>query len=193
MMNVIIIGAQASGKMTIGQELEKVSDLKLFHNHDSIDFVTRFLPMSPEARELIDTIRFDFFEAFVKADRGLIFTVVIDFNDENDLDFLRRIQEIFHSFEREVLFVELETDLQERLRSNTTENRLQHKPWKRNVEWSESDILSTMEYACFNPKKKPKDLVHYVKINNTDLSAKATAELIRDKMEQIEGGADENP
>lgn len=61
------------------------------------------------------------------------------------------------------------------------------------MEWSESDILSTMEYARFNPKKKPKDLVHYIKINNTDLSAKATAELIRDKMEQIEGGADENP
>lgn len=187
MMNVIIIGAQASGKMTIGQELEKISDLTLFHNHDSIDFVTRFLPMSPEARKLIDTIRFDFFEAFAKADRGLIFTVVIDFNDENDLDFLRRIQDVFHSFEREVLFVELETDLEERLRRNTTENRLQHKPWKRNVEWSESDILSTMEYACFNPLQPPKDLVRYVKINNTHLSAKESAEMIWDKMKQIEG------
>ena len=85
-MNVIIIGAQASGKMTIGQELEKVSDLKLFHNHDSIDFVTRFLPMSPEARELIDTIRFDFFEAFVKADRGLIFTVCLLYTSPSPRD-----------------------------------------------------------------------------------------------------------
>ena len=102
----------------------------LFHNHESIDFVTRFLPVSPEARELIDTIRFDFFHAFAKADRGLIFTVVIDFNDENDLDFLRKIQYVFHSFDREVLFVELETDLQEHLSRNRTENRMRHKPLK---------------------------------------------------------------
>ncbi|VEH34840.1 shikimate kinase [Streptococcus equi subsp. equi] len=56
-MNIILIGAQASGKMTIGQELEKLTDLTLFHNHESIDFVTKFIPMSSEARELIDELR----------------------------------------------------------------------------------------------------------------------------------------
>ena len=29
---VIIFGPHAVGKMTVGQELEKISDLKLFHN-----------------------------------------------------------------------------------------------------------------------------------------------------------------
>ncbi|ETJ26877.1 hypothetical protein Q604_UNBC17200G0001, partial [human gut metagenome] len=42
-MNVVIIGVQASGKMTIGQEIEKMTDMTLFHNHDSIDFVRRFM------------------------------------------------------------------------------------------------------------------------------------------------------
>lgn len=185
-MNLIIIGAQASGKMTIGQELEKISDLTLFHNHESIDFVTRFLPMSPEARELIDAIRFDFFQAFAKANRGLIFTVVIDFNDENDLDFLRQIQDVFHSFDREVLFVELETDLQERLSRNRTENRMRHKPLKRNLDWSEKDILSTVEFAQFNPEKRPEFLKEYYKINNTNLSAEETAQLILQKINTIE-------
>lgn len=185
-MNLIIIGAQASGKMTIGQELEKISDLRLFHNHDSIDFVTRFLPMSPEAKELIGRIRFDFFEAFAKANRGLIFTVVIDFNDESDLEFLRQIQDVFHSFDREVLFVELETDLQERLRRNRTENRLEHKPLKRDLNWSEQDILSTAEFAQFNPKTSPEFLKQYFKINNTNLSAEETAQLILQKMNKIE-------
>ena len=36
---VIIIGPPAVGKMTIGQALEKITDLKLFHNHMSIELV----------------------------------------------------------------------------------------------------------------------------------------------------------
>lgn len=52
----------------------------------------------------------NFFEAFAQSNKPLIFTVVIDFNDSNDIDFLRQIQAVFHSFNREVLFVELETD-----------------------------------------------------------------------------------
>lgn len=34
---VIIIGAQAVGKMTVGDELSKITHLKLFYNHMSIE------------------------------------------------------------------------------------------------------------------------------------------------------------
>lgn len=30
---VIILGPHAVGKMTVGQELAKITDLRLFHNH----------------------------------------------------------------------------------------------------------------------------------------------------------------
>lgn len=100
-MNLVIIGAQASGKMT---------NMTLFHNHDSIDFVRRFMEYGSISTELIRKIRMNFFEAFAQSNKPLIFTVVIDFNDSNDIDFLRQIQAVFHSFNREVLFVELETD-----------------------------------------------------------------------------------
>lgn len=30
---ILITGPQAVGKMTVGQELEKITNLKLFHNH----------------------------------------------------------------------------------------------------------------------------------------------------------------
>ncbi|ASW51250.2 TPA: shikimate kinase [Streptococcus suis] len=185
-MNLVIIGAQASGKMTIGQEVERLTDLVLFHNHESIDFVTKFFPMSDEARELINDIRMKFFETSAKTDLGLIFTVVIDFNDPADISFLEQIQAIYHSRNQAVLFIELETDLQERLRRNVTENRLQHKPWKRNIEWSEKDILDTMKFANFNPEFAPKQLDHYLKINNTRLSANDVAQLIIQKMEELE-------
>lgn len=65
-MNLIIIGAQASGKMTVGQEVERLTDLVLFHNHESIDFVTKFFPMSDEARELINDIRMKFLKPLRK-------------------------------------------------------------------------------------------------------------------------------
>ena len=185
-MNLILIGAQASGKMTIGQEIEKLTELVLFHNHESIDFVTRFFPMSAEARELINNIRVNFFEISAKTDLGLIFTVVIDFNDPSDIAFLEDIQKIYHNWNRDVLFVELETDLQERLRRNVTENRLEHKPWKRNIEWSEKDILDTAKIAKFNPDRAPKQLKNYHKINNTHLSAEEVALHIVQKMKELE-------
>ncbi|MED3553043.1 hypothetical protein P4449_21750 [Cytobacillus praedii] len=34
---VLIFGPQAVGKMTVGQELEKITELKLFHNHMTIE------------------------------------------------------------------------------------------------------------------------------------------------------------
>ena len=34
---VLIIGADAVGKMTIGQELMKITNLRLFHNHMMIE------------------------------------------------------------------------------------------------------------------------------------------------------------
>lgn len=55
-MNIIIIGAQASGKMTIGQEIAKQTGMTLFLNHDSIDFVLRFMPWSPDSIALTEGV-----------------------------------------------------------------------------------------------------------------------------------------
>lgn len=168
-MNLIIIGAQASGKMTIGQEVARQTGMTLFHNHDSIDFVLRFMPWSQESTALIERIRFAFFWNL----------------DPNDVAMLEKIQVVFQSYDQEVLFVELKTDIEERLKRNRTENRLKHKPLKRNIEWSEQDIQSTMAYAVFNPEEPPKTLTHYQKINNTHLTAAETAQLIIQKMTHI--------
>ena len=34
---VLIVGAGAVGKMSVGQELMKITDLRLFHNHMTIE------------------------------------------------------------------------------------------------------------------------------------------------------------
>lgn len=45
---VLIFGPQAVGKMTVGQELAKMTDLKLFHNHMTIDLLEPLYGFSPE-------------------------------------------------------------------------------------------------------------------------------------------------
>lgn len=144
------------------------------------------MPVSPDARELIDKLRYAFLETFAKSDRSVIFTVVIDFNAADDIAFLEMLQGIFHKYNRGVLFVELETDIHERLRRNKTENRLHHKPIKRHLEWSERDILETANLAKFNPDRAPENLQHYYKINNTNLSAKEVARLILEEVGRCE-------
>ncbi|GJM72894.1 hypothetical protein HMSSN036_51100 [Paenibacillus macerans] len=39
---IVLFGPQAVGKMTVGQELAKITGLKLFHNHMTIDLVSHF-------------------------------------------------------------------------------------------------------------------------------------------------------
>ena len=36
---IFLIGDAAVGKMTVGQELMKITDLRLFHNHMTIELV----------------------------------------------------------------------------------------------------------------------------------------------------------
>ena len=43
---VIILGPHAVGKMTVGQELEKITDLRLFHNHMSIELTRKLFSHS---------------------------------------------------------------------------------------------------------------------------------------------------
>ena len=53
---VIILGPHAVGKMTVGQELAKITDLRLFHNHMSIELARKlFAPSgkSPESRRRV--------------------------------------------------------------------------------------------------------------------------------------------
>lgn len=83
--------------MTIGQEWEKLTDLTLFHNHESIDFVTKFLPMSMAARDLIDKIRFDSFETFAKLGRGMILPFLLIFRHRRRLLIWKKSKRYFSS------------------------------------------------------------------------------------------------
>jgi len=77
--------------------------------------------------------------------------------------------------------VELEADLDERLSRNLSPNRLQHKPTKRNMEWSENELKTSMEKYRLNSYDGEIKRENYLRINNTDLSAEEVARQIKHK------------
>ena len=72
---VFIIGNSAVGKMTVGQELEKITGLRLFHNHMIIEPI---LQIFHDFRiDLINEIRELIFRRFAETDNeGMIFTMM---------------------------------------------------------------------------------------------------------------------
>lgn len=179
---VIIVGPQAVGKMTVGHELEKTTELKLFHNHLTIELVNPFFDYSTEAgKRLVKLFRREMFEEFAKSDMyGVIFTFVWRFDVQVDWDYVEQMSNIFESKGGEVYIVELQADLEERLTRNKTPHRLEHKATKRNIKWSEEHLKSTAESNRLNSVDGEVKKKNYLKINNTQLSATDTAKIIQD-------------
>lgn len=185
-MNLILIfGPQAVGKMTVGHELEKTTELKLLHNHMTIELVQPFFDFGTEQfNRLVNLFRGELFEEISKSDlHGLIFTYVWAFDQQEDWDFVDSICTIFESKCREVCFVELEADIEERLERNKTPHRLEHKPTKRNIEQSEHNLKITMEKHRLNSLDGEITKENYIKINNANLSPEEVAKIIKGKFQ----------
>jgi hypothetical protein len=182
---ILIFGPQAVGKMTVGHELEKMTDLKLFHNHMTIELVSPFFGYGRSSQvgmKLVDLFRKKIFEEFAKSDNfGLIFTYVWAFDDQRDWEYVKNVRKIFKAAGAEIFFVELESDEATRIKRNKTSHRLKHKPSKRNVERSEKNLRECAEKHRLNLIDGEIKEKNYVKINNTKLSPGKVAKLIKDK------------
>ncbi|NLM67879.1 MAG: AAA family ATPase [Enterococcus sp.] len=179
---VMIIGPQAVGKMTVGQELAKKTSLKLFHNHMTIELLEPLFGFSSELWQLSDLFRYEIFKKMAESkEAGLIFTYVWAFDLQADWDFVNRVTALFESKNATVYFVELEADLTERLERNKSPHRLAHKPTKRNIERSENELKKTIENHRLHSFEGEIKNKNYLRINNTYLEAQEVADLIIDK------------
>lgn len=179
---VIIFGPQAVGKMTVGQELEKKTGIKLFHNHMTIDLVSPFFDYATAAgKRLVNLFREEIFQEVAKSDlEGLIFTYVWAFDIQADWEYVENLCNTFESQGGDVYFVELEADMNERLQRNTHSHRLEHKPTKRDVERSEKDLKESMTKHRLNSEKGEIQRENYIRIDNTQLSPEETAQRVVD-------------
>jgi len=178
---VLIFGPQAVGKMTVGQELAKRTELKLFHNHMTLEILSPIFGFGPETWRLSTLFRFEIFKAVADSDlEGMIFTFVWAFNEKEDWEFVESLCRIFEAKGGNLYFVELEANLDERLERNKTPNRLEHKPSKRDIEWSDNELKTSMDQYRLNSLEGEMNKKNYIKINNTDKSAKEVANIIKD-------------
>ncbi|MGG4488162.1 shikimate kinase [Metabacillus idriensis] len=182
---ILLFGPQAVGKMTVGQELEKITDLKLFHNHMTIDLVAPFFSYgTQEGKRLVNLFRQAIFEEVSKSRLpGIIFTYVWAFDQASDWKYVESVCKIFESKGGEVCFVELEADMKERVVRNKSPHRLHHKSTKRDIKWSETDLKTSMEKYRLNSSDGEIKRENYIKINNTHLPAEETARLIKHRFQ----------
>ena len=180
---IIITGPQAVGKMTVGQELVKITNLKLLHNHMTIEILTKIFDYSKDSfRKLNEEFRIQIFKEFAKSnEKGIIFTTTWDFDDEEEWDRIYKYIQIFKDNNAQIYIVELEANLEERLKRNKMENRLLNKPSKRNLEWSEKDLLKSVKKYRFNSKENEIKKKNYLRIDNTNISPDIVAKMIKNK------------
>ena len=89
---VLLFGNGAVGKMTVGQELTKITDLRLFYNHMTIEPVLEVFGEFNST--VIEKLRRTIFEEFAKSDKyGLIFTFMWAFDRKEDWDYIAYIRE----------------------------------------------------------------------------------------------------
>ncbi|MCL2500112.1 MAG: shikimate kinase [Defluviitaleaceae bacterium] len=181
---VWIFGPSSVGKMTVGQSLEKITGLRLFHNHMVMDLISHFdgTMKESESRRLTKLFIEEILEAVAEGDSyGLIYTSVSKFDNKNSWDYSMKLVDIFESRGAEIYFAELEADIGERIKRNKTPNRLAHKPSKRNIEASEKGIRDSYENERTNSFEGEITRENYIRINNTNLSPDEAAMLIKNK------------
>ena len=166
--------------MTVGQELTKITDLRLFHNHMTIEPTLEIF--GEFNATVIKKLRDVIFEEFAKSNKyGLIFTFILAFDCKEDWENTAEIVSIFEKYSSEVYYVELVASQEVRLNRNKTENRLLNKPSKRNIEFSNKLLLHDDEHHRMISYDDEIPFENYIKIDNTDISAKETAKIIKDK------------
>lgn len=175
---LFLFGNAAVGKMTVGQELMKITNLRLCHNHMTIEPVIEIFGKYDS--RIVARLREVIFEEYAKSENyGIIFTFMWAFDMQEDWDYLEHVRSIFEPYGAEFYYAELVADKDERLRRNATENRLANKASKRDIEASNRRLLNDDEKHRFESLEGEIPYENYIKINNTNLSADEAAKIIK--------------
>ena len=176
---LVLMGNLAVGKMTVGQELEKITDLRLFHNHIMWELVLKHF--GNDFRNVSDRLKDVIYEEFAKSDNyGLIVTCCVAFGSPSDLDGLNHITNFFKEVNADIYYAELVASQEIRLQRNKTENRLLHKPSKRDIEKSDKHLIDIDKKVRLESNDGEVPFENYVKIDNSSLSPDIVAKMIKE-------------
>lgn len=181
---VYIVGDAAVGKMTVGRELMKITDLRLFHNHMTIEPVLEIF--GEWNSDAIKGFRDVVFREYAKSGKyGLIFTYMFAFNLPSEYEYLRHVEEVCreNAESLEVYFVELDAPQEIRIERNKTEARLAAKPSKRDLETSEVRLLDDDKHyrMVSHPGEMEAVYENYLRIDNSDMPPEEAAKVIKER------------
>jgi len=176
---VFVAGAPAVGKMTVGQELERLTGTKLLFNHQIIDLLSGYFEFGSDPFwRLADLIRVAFLAEAAAVNLSINLTIGVYFELQSDHEIVNRYADAYRTGGGSVYMVELAAPLDVRLARNLTENRRAHK----NVVWATDEVLRALDAEhkhVSTPGEFPFDFPHLT-IDTTRLEAAATAQLIAD-------------
>ena len=179
---VLIVGDGAVGKMTVGQELMKITDLRLFHNHMTIEPVLEIF--NDFNIDVILKLRYLIFEEFAKTQNyGMIYTCMWAYDCQEDWAIMNRILDIFRNVGAELYCVELTAPLDIRLKRNITENRLKNKQSKRDIEASNERLKQHTKNHRFVSVDGEVPIENFIRIDNSNLDADVVAKMIKEKFD----------
>lgn len=179
---ILLFGPPASGKMTVGRELARATGYKLLHNHMTLELVNHFFDfMTPPFIRLDTKIRMAIFEEVAQSELpGLIFTLVWALDLKEDHTYVRRITDLFVAKGARICFVELQAALEVRKERNRHPDRLEAKPSKRDLAFSEKNLLEFERDFRMNTLEGEILPYPHLCIDNSKLSPEAVARRIRD-------------
>ena len=181
---VVLFGPPAVGKMTVVQELERLTGFRLFHLHQVIDLVLQYFPYSTDPassyERLVVSYRRLFFEEAARSGLQIVTTAGWRFDLPAEEEALRSYIQPFLARGGSVYFVELIASLETRLGRNQTENRRRHKK----TDWSTEEALrrDAELHQYDSGGVLPFDLP-FLRIDTEHLTARATAERIRERFD----------
>lgn len=176
---LFLFGNAAVGKMTVGQELMKITQLRLCHNHMTIEPVIEIF--GKYDAKITNRLREVIFEEYAKTDNyGIIFTFMWAFDMQEDWDYLAHVRSIFEPYGAEFYYVELVAPQSVRLERNVTENRLKNKASKRDLAASNERVINADKKYRLESYDGEIPYENYVKIDNTHLDADCVARKIKE-------------
>lgn len=190
---IVVCGPQAVGKMTVGESLRDKLRYNFMMNHDSIEVSDRIFGFAtPAQREFNAIFRQKAFETAIKHNVDMIFTYVCAFEMPQEREYLTGLSNLFEKSGGRFYFVELSADLKTRLERNLTPHRMEKKASKKDVEWSEKNLLSDTKNHRLNSEEGEIWFENHLKIDNTHLSPDEVADIVIEKFGLVPNEKPEN-
>ena len=171
---IFLHGLPGVGKLTVGRELAKLTEFRVFHNHLAVDLVESVFEFGSQPFvELREAIWLAVFSQAIEAKlAGLIFTFAFDRTVQRS--FVGNVRRVVEADGGKVLFVKLECSPEE------IERRLTHPSRQRFGKLNSEERFRELSQA--NAFVDPGIPADRLTVDTTELSASEAAKLIVSKL-----------